>query len=55
VKEGFHIYCEFKCIIFHSFSLQKCASFMNIFGKSEEGFENSVLLSEKSEFIYMLR
>jgi len=53
VKEGFQIYVDFKCIIFHSFSLQKCASFMNIFCKSGARFEKAVLLRKVRAYLHV--
>ena len=44
VKEGLQIYCEFKSIICLFFPLQKCAPFMNKFGKTGARFENDVQL-----------
>jgi hypothetical protein len=52
VKEGVQIYFEFKRIIFHSFSLQKYASFMKIFDKTKARFENAVLLQNFSAYLH---
>jgi len=53
VKEGFQVYCGFKSIIRRSFSLQKCASFMKMFGKSKARFENYVLLRKFSAYLHV--